>query len=139
MAAYSAASSSWRNAKPTVRKSAKISKPSKVQPRLEAISTFHCARFSERYHGWCRTDSWVDIEAPSLFTLAPSCSGGDRSGSGRSIGGGATTRQHAGKGRQYLPAVVSQSKVTAGQPDVRASQSKTALLPSIRLKWAIRP
>src|SRR5437763_8539099 len=65
MAAYCAASSSWRKAKPTVRNSAKISNPSKVQPRFEAISTFHCARLSERYHGNGRTDSCVDIEAPS--------------------------------------------------------------------------
>src|ERR1700726_1972925 len=65
MAAYSATSSSWRNAKPTVRNNAKISKPSKVQPRFEAISTFHWSRFSERYHGRFRVDSWIDIDAPS--------------------------------------------------------------------------
>src|SRR5947208_1781699 len=50
MAAYCAASSSWCKAKPTVRNSAKISNPSKVQPRLEAINTRHWSPFSERYH-----------------------------------------------------------------------------------------
>src|SRR6266478_9616470 len=61
MAAYSAASRSWRNANPTVRNSAKISKPSKVQPRFEAISTFHCARLSERYQGSDNTASLLDM------------------------------------------------------------------------------
>src|ERR1700736_980357 len=51
MSAYCAASSSWRSAKPTVRNSAKISKPSNSQPRFEAISTPHCSRLSERYQG----------------------------------------------------------------------------------------
>src|SRR5438067_9013910 len=72
MAAYCAASSSWRKAKPTVRNSAKISNPSKVQPRFEAISTFHCARLSERYHGRRRADSWIDIDAPSPVHPRPS-------------------------------------------------------------------
>src|SRR5437588_4283315 len=72
MAAYCAASSSWRSAKPTVRNSAKISNPSKVQPRFEAISTFHCARLSERYHGRRRADSWIDIDAPSPVHPRPS-------------------------------------------------------------------
>src|ERR1700730_7041818 len=65
MAAYCAASSSWRSAKPTVRNSAKISNPSKVHPRFEASSTFHWSRFSKRYHGRFRVDSWIDIDAPS--------------------------------------------------------------------------
>src|SRR5438270_4244988 len=72
MAAYCAASSSWRKAKPTVRNSAKISNPSKVQPRFEAISTFHWSRLSERYHGKCRAASWVDIDAPSPVHPRPS-------------------------------------------------------------------
>src|SRR5947209_7158964 len=72
MAAYCVASSSWRSAKPTVRNSAKISNPSKVQPRFEAISTFHWSRLSERYHGKCRAASWVDIDAPSPVHPRPS-------------------------------------------------------------------
>src|SRR5262249_20973667 len=44
-------SSSWRSATPTVRMSAKTSKPSKVQPRLEATSAFHPVRLSARYQG----------------------------------------------------------------------------------------
>src|SRR5437764_15428409 len=96
MAAYSAGSSSWRSAKPTVTNSAKISKPSKVQPRLDAISTRHCSRLSERYHGNARTDCWLDIEAPSPVhprlshaweALGPL--------PGRSTRAGAAQRQHA--------------------------------------------
>src|SRR5262249_59135574 len=48
---YCEGSSSWRNATPTVRMSAKTSKPSKVQPRFEATSAFHCVRLSARYQG----------------------------------------------------------------------------------------
>src|SRR5262249_4763960 len=48
---YCEGSSSWRSATPTVRMSAKTSKPSKVQPRLEATSAFHCVRLSARYQG----------------------------------------------------------------------------------------
>src|SRR5262252_7858789 len=51
MRLYWEGSSSWRSAAPTVRMSAKTSKPSNVHPRFEATSAFHCARFSERYHG----------------------------------------------------------------------------------------
>src|SRR5579864_4443341 len=47
---YCDGSSSWCSAAPMVRISEKTSKPSKVQPRLEAISAFHCVRLSERYH-----------------------------------------------------------------------------------------
>src|SRR5712672_561687 len=72
MAANCAASSSWRSAKPTVRNSAKISNPSKVQPRFEATSTFHWSQLSERYHGRRRADSWIDIDAPSPVHPRPS-------------------------------------------------------------------
>ena len=38
-------------ANPTVRISAKASKPSKTHPRFEARSVFHCVAFSVRYQG----------------------------------------------------------------------------------------
>src|SRR3954471_5702330 len=57
MRGYSEAVKSWWRATPTVRMSANTSKPSKVQPRFDARSAFHCARVSERYHG---TDGMAD-------------------------------------------------------------------------------
>src|SRR6185312_4196431 len=51
MSLYCDGSSSWCSAAPTVRMSANTSKPSKVQPRLEATSAFHCVRSSDRYQG----------------------------------------------------------------------------------------
>src|SRR5215470_12982641 len=60
MSLYWEGSSSWCSAAPMVRMSAKTSKPSNVHPRFEATSAFHCARFSERYHG---EDAIVSVAA----------------------------------------------------------------------------
>src|SRR5439155_25485058 len=96
MAEYSAASSNWRNAKPTVRNNAKISKPSKVQPRFEAINTFHCARLKLRYQGSDNTASLLDMAGlPPVFTVASVFCRKRSQASCHSIGGGTAERQQA--------------------------------------------
>src|SRR6516225_5381344 len=62
MRPYSEASSSSCRAAPTVRMRANTSKPSKVQPRLDAINAFHCVQSSEWYHRAAR---------PALNSLIP--------------------------------------------------------------------
>src|SRR4029077_5045444 len=49
MRPYSEASSSSCSAAPTVRMRANTSKPSNVQPRLDAINAFHCVQSSDWY------------------------------------------------------------------------------------------
>src|SRR5713101_6633238 len=71
MSAYCGASSNWCKAKPTVRNSAKISKPSNNQPRFEATSTFHCARLSDRYQGEDTIAALVFMPVTSLFWICP--------------------------------------------------------------------
>src|SRR6516162_6623065 len=50
MRPYSELSRSSCSAAPTVRMRANTSKPSNVQPRLEAINAFHCVQSSDLYH-----------------------------------------------------------------------------------------
>src|ERR1700730_15336053 len=76
---YSDGSRSWCSAAPMVRISANTSKPSNVHPRFEATSAFHCARFSERYHG--ESTVYFDVMGFSVcFCRGPMylCSGSSR-------------------------------------------------------------